>query len=735
VPLRGLRTWLFLLVALAALPGFALLVREQFEEAERFEAEARATAEGLANAAAAVERSVLDEARGFASVLAELPSVRAHDARECSRLFRALSGRHGGFANFGAATLDGVVFCSGAGSAGIRIDDRAYFRRTVAARAPALGVYVVGRISALASIHVGAPSFDAEGGLAAVAYAAVDVRELATALSGLAVPPGATLTVLDGEGTVVASTDPEAWVGRTVMGTDLARALVDRRGSWHGPGLGADARLHAHVTVSVAGDAPDLVVVASLPRAPHLARARAAVLRTGIGYLLVLLAGLAAAWLVGRRVLIAPLERLTAAARRLSAGDAAARAGIRSDDEIGELARTFDAMAAAVEERGQLEEQLRQAQKMEAVGRLAGGVAHDFNNLLTGVLSIGHALAEGLPADHPLQPEVTDLIAAGRRAADLTRQLLAFGRKQVLAPRAIDVDEVVVGLGRLLERIIGESVRVETLLRAGGHVHADRAQLEQVVVNLVVNARDAMPRGGTLTIETSDVVLEGASDGFALPPGRYVRLSVADTGAGMDAETLSRAFEPFFTTKARGSGLGLATVHGIVKQSGGDVRVRSAPGRGARFEILLPRCDPAPAAAREEAAPAPLPARGERLLVVEDNPLVRASTCRTLAAAGYRVEEAASAEEAIRHARTAPPDLVVSDVMLPGLNGRELADRLHAERPGLAVLLVSGYAGDAVHADLGDGYLQKPFTPDALLGRVRALLDRAGPAGRAAHPS
>jgi PAS domain S-box-containing protein len=681
---------------------------------------------------------------------------------------------------------------------------------------------------------------------------------MSSRLERFPVPPGATLTVVDRYGAILAGTPQVgASVGRNADAAGFSLALHTPEGVSEGAGLDGQRRVHGHFAVSLSGGGPDLVVVAGVAREPLLAPVKALVLNTTRGYLVVLLLGLVAAWLIGDMLLVRRLKRLAVIARRFSDGDLTARTGLVSKDEIGSLARTFDEMALAVDrltrrnrlilesagvgiygvdvdgaitmmnpaaaamlgcapadvigqkahellyrhgvstapsdagtcpvfaalgdgevhrgdgevlwradgtsfpteyvatpirdegaivgavvtfrditERRQLEAQLRQAQKMEAIGRLAGGVAHDFNNLLTVVLSIGESLAEALPTDHALHGDVAELVSAGRRGADLTRQLLAFSRKQVLAPVALDPNALVQGLQRLLERLIGEDVRIVTALSARGQVLADRGQLEQVIVNLVVNARDAMPRGGTVTISAADVDRPASpSDRFDTPPGRYVLLSVADTGTGMDERTLSRIFEPFFTTKGpcAGTGLGLSMVYGIVKQSGGDIRVESAPAHGSRFDILLPACEVAEnAGPREPARSRTAPrSRGECVLVVEDNPLVRAVTCRTLTAAGYQVVEVATAEDALQEeARGEPIELVVTDVVLPGLNGRELADRLQSERPGLKILFVSGYTGGAmVDSDVpADAYLQKPFTPDALLGRVRDLLDHERPA-------
>jgi two-component system, cell cycle sensor histidine kinase and response regulator CckA len=381
-----------------------------------------------------------------------------------------------------------------------------------------------------------------------------------------------------------------------------------------------------------------------------------------------------------------------------------------------------------------LEEQLRQSQKMEAIGQLAGGIAHDFNNLLTTVLGYSNMALNRLSPHEPIREEIEEIQKAGERAANLTRQLLAFSRKQLFEPKVLDVNARIVDSTRMLARLIGERVRLVTQLDPSiGSVRADPGQIEQVLVNLVVNARDAMPDGGTLTIRTrnADVDLGSARRHFGAPPGAYVVLSVADTGVGIDPDTQKRIFEPFFTTKEKphGTGLGLATVYGIVRQSGGQVYVSSEPGHGASFLIYLPRVDEA--VSPEPALDAPLgPAHGsETILLVEDEDPVRELTRRCLEQRGYAVLQAASAEEAMDlvsdHAGRL--DLLLTDVVMPGASGPDLARRLTTQRPDLQVLFVSGYPDDSPGSagllEPGAAFLQKPFTADTLARKVRDVLD------------
>jgi nitrogen-specific signal transduction histidine kinase len=383
----------------------------------------------------------------------------------------------------------------------------------------------------------------------------------------------------------------------------------------------------------------------------------------------------------------------------------------------------------AEEERQRLEEQLRQSQKMEAVGRLAGGIAHDFNNLLMVIMGHGELLRRGLPAEDPLLRKVQQVMGAAERAARLVRQLLAFSRKQVLEPQVLDLNALVSETARMLRPLLGEDVQVVTRLDpALGRVRVDPAQIDQVLMNLAVNARDAMPGGGTLVLETANV--EGPASGPAAPGGR-VALTVRDTGHGMDDETQAQAFEPFFTTKAGigGTGLGLSMVYGIVQQSGGQITLESAPGCGSKFRILLPRADGSSPVAEASTPQAPPARAGETVLVVEDEPEIRALACEMLEAQGYRTLAAGSGEEALGLAVRHPGaiDLLLADVVMTGLSGPALAERFAVVRPQARVLFMSGYAGDDL-ARRGIGQevqqvLTKPFGAETLCARVRQSLD------------
>ncbi len=519
-------------------------------------------------------------------------------------------------------------------------------------------------------------------------------------------------------------------------------------------------RLDAHGTIldckgaaaAVPGLVPELVIgkrldhgpLAGMAEALDAARRQVEATRAHLSVEYAVADGDAERWYEARLVPIPEAEVLVLV-RDIGERKAAEAALRRAHEELerrvqertAALARANASLQAEMAERSradaarrQLEAQLLQAQKMEAIGRLAGGIAHDFNNLLTVITGRSEMMLVRLPPDHPLHRDVSLVLKTAERAAHLTRQLLAFSRKQVLAPRVLDLNGVVAGMTAMLRRLIGEDIELVTQLSPDlWGVKADPGQIEQVILNLAVNARDAMPGGGRLTIETANVDVEALQDRLPHAAGPHVMLAVRDTGHGMDVATRARIFEPFFTTKepGKGTGLGLATVYGIVQQSGGQICVDSAPGAGASFVVYLPRAEEAAGPAPPVAA-ATAPRGGtETILLVEDEEDVRELAVDILGEAGYRVLAAADGHEALRIAAGADAiALLLTDMVMPRMSGRQLADALVPGRPGLRVLYMSGYAGTAAGRDTlqeGAPFLRKPFTPAELLGRVRAVLE------------
>jgi nitrogen-specific signal transduction histidine kinase/CheY-like chemotaxis protein len=400
-----------------------------------------------------------------------------------------------------------------------------------------------------------------------------------------------------------------------------------------------------------------------------------------------------------------------------------------------------------ITERKETEQRLEEVLRLEAVGRLAGGIAHDLNNMLGAILGFSELLARTFTGEDPRTGDVQQIIGAAQRSAQLTRQLLAFARRELIQPRPLDLNHVVRGAEAILRPVLGENVRLTLRLSPqDGVIFADPARVEQILINLVLNARDAMPQGGRITVETATVALEDLGANRRIDVGapgvsRYVMLAVHDTGHGMEAATLQRIWEPFFTTKpaGRGTGLGLSVVYGSVQQSGGFVWADSAPGEGTVIQAYWPEYHGAPEEVAQTVAATPVRGGSECLLIAEDDTVLRALTVRTLARLGYRCLAAESAEAALMVLRSGETvDLLVTDVVMPGMSGGSLGERLERERPGLPILYISGFAGeDVIRRGLlaaGRPFLQKPFAPDELALKVREVLDRAVAEGSRTQP-
>jgi signal transduction histidine kinase/ActR/RegA family two-component response regulator len=734
--LASLRIRLLVLVLVAVVPTVTIIVVSAREQRRLLVAQASGGAAALAQLVAERHQRSVDAARGLLLGMSRMRSIVRLDGAACSADVAPLLANERVFVNVAAMRADGQLFCSAApAKLPIDLSDRAFFREAIRTGGLGVGDYVVSRVRGAAALGFGYPVRSGDGRVVAVAIASLAVSELQRDLDDLPLPEGAQVAVLDrSDVTISARPDGAHWAGRP-FDTPLLDVLRRAGGPVTLAGPDGVERLYALRGVTAPDGTVALHVVAGLPTAAILDPVNRVSAQALHGSLLASALALAVAALMAEFMLVRRLGRLAATSRRLAAGDLSARTELPARrDEVGELVASFDEMARALErldrEKRRNEEQLRQAQKMEAVGQLAGGVAHDFNNLLTVMLSAATALLESIPAEHPSQEDAREVLHAGERAAALTRQLLAFSRRQALAPRAIDLGQIALGMERMLQRVIGETVSLSVRARAPAPVFADPGQIELVLLNLAVNARDAMPRGGRLEIDVA-VLAEhdpGRPDGADVPPGPLATLAVRDTGVGMDPEIRARIFEPFFTTKGpgRGTGLGLSTVLGIVGQSGGAIRVHSEQSNGSEFRIFLPVHQGKSVTALETPRNTPC-GHHETILVVEDDERLRAMLRRTLREHGYEVLEAGTPGEALAlAAQRAAPSLVLTDVILPEGNGVDLARELSRTWRGIPVIFMSGYAGEhlsAVDALPPDArFVPKPFTPDVLLATVREVL-------------
>ena len=579
-----------------------------------------------------------------------------------------------------------------------------------------------------------------------VVFATLDLQRLNERLGLTGSPSEATVMVTDRRSTIVAmNPDGARWLGESLATDPITRLIGDRNSGvldYEERG-GAEVCAFERVLPIDSG----LTVRVWLSKTNARAAGNWVMYRMLLSFSLVALVVILGVKVASDRLMLQPITELTKATRRLAAGDLAARAASSTTiPELHELGKDFDVMAAGLEEREaarlraelerkDLEQQYHQAQKMDAVGRLAGGIAHDFNNMLTAILGYCELLLEDPAVPDAQREDIREIEKAGKTAAQLTRQLLAFSRREIVAPTIIDLNAVVTSVERMLHRLVGEHISMEARLAADLHaVKADRGQVEQVILNLALNARDAMPEGGRMLIETANVHLDEGVPSMYLgaPSGDYVLLSVSDNGTGITPDVLPHLFEPFFTTKStgKGTGLGLATIYGIVKQNNGGILVDSLIGGGSVFRIYFPRCEDAVAAAVVASPEDSNLQEIEKvtIVVVEDDDGIRELSARVLERNGYRVLLANGGEEArnVCDRYDGPIHVLLSDVVMPVMNGPAVAAMLTLMRPDMKVVFMSGYTDDTVvrHGVMARDvpFLQKPFTPEQLANKIAEVL-------------
>ena len=616
------------------------------------------------------------------------------------------------------------------------IGDRKYFRTAMQTGKFTVGDIVTSRVlpGNPRVLTFALPVIDTRtGSITAVVGASIEVDSLEAVRTARTLPEGSVLTILDSAGYVVYRTlDRDQWIGRHF---NLDSGSVNDFRANHGVGAGRSSDGTFRLTGYHNTARAPWVLYIGIPSRYTLDVVRNQFLRDlGVGLIITLI--VLALGYASILVVVTPIESLTADARAIAGGNMSRRSAVSSNDEIGDLARAFNQMADTVVERNAAlrssQEQLLHVQKMDALGSFAGGIAHDFNNYLASIVAHTELADLAMAEDDPARLDLREVLASSSRAADLTRQILVFSRKQVVERHTLDLNDVVHGIERMLVRLIGESLQLDVHYSATPVlVHADHGQMEQVIVNLVANARDAMPDGGTVTVKIARTALMvGDAHAPDAQPGTYSQLTVSDEGTGIPVELLDRVFDPFFSTKSRGhgTGMGLAIAFSIIEQSGGNLSVDSTPGVGSTFAVEMPLAE---GATRDKATQPPVRilTRGHgRVLLAEDDAAVRSSCERMLVRAGYYVVSAADGSSALHQLRAQPEpfDLLLSDVVMPGMSGSELARRVKVLQPGIAVLFMSGYADDDVIrtavASNAAMCIAKPFTVHALSSAVQNAL-------------
>ncbi|WP_127995878.1 ATP-binding protein [Piscinibacter defluvii] len=738
----SIRARLLLIAALATLvPALLLLARFVQDRS----AAVAADTQRLAMIAQRTAEDLDNRIRGTAQLhygLARAGDLATEDRAACSAFLSQVRAAYPQYTGILTIRPDGRLFCDSL-QTGRELDltNRDYFRRALVTREQVVLEPTFGRLTGLAVMQVAYPVRDAQGALRFVLLASLDLQKVAS-LDGLSVP-GARLLIVDAKGVVLAAAPaavPGMKPGEAIAGSPLFDFATAPGAAQTAPITLADGQdFHWARAAGPVLQQAQLHVLAGAPNTSLVAAADRRYAQD-----VALLAGMALALfaslgLLAELALRRPIARMQGLAQQLSAGELGARiAPPLPRGELGALMAALNQAAQSLqaqrEDISQLNQRLLQSQRMEAIGQLTGGVAHDFNNLLTVVLGNAELLAEQSAGDPLREPLARMIVEAGQRGAALTQQLLAFARKQPLAPSAVDVNQLVAGMDALLRRTLGEHIEIELVRGAGlWTAMVDPAQLESALLNLCLNARDAMRGGGRLTLETANAAFDAdyARQHPDLAAGQYVMLAVSDTGSGIPPELLSRVFEPFFTTKAKGkgTGLGLAMVYGFLKQSSGHVTIYSEPGHGTTVKLYLPRAHGGAPAADMPAGEPLQRGAAETVLVVEDDAAVRQLACRELRALGYQVLDADSGAAALVVLRSEQPiELLFTDVVMPGgMSGRELADAARTLRPGLRVLYTSGYTENAIvhHGRLDPGVqlLPKPYRRAELARAVRQALE------------
>jgi signal transduction histidine kinase len=699
----------------------------------------------LAGLQALHHERLVESTRQLLAAVSQSREVRQGPAEACSAYLRKVVPRsRATYVNIGVVDRLGTLVCSAFTRVPSSLADRSYYQRALSSKAFTVGEYIVGRQTGRPALPFAYPVLADAGDVERIVFATVDLTSLHDGPAVNEIADGSTIIVTDRlQNILMLQPDGSDSRGQSLK-DDPVTMLIGSRTSGtfeHTEHGSTDVVAFERIRPLDAG----LTVRVSLSKTQARVAANWEMYQILLTFSLVALIVIVGVQAASDRLLLKPIAQLTKASRRLAVGDLGARvAASTTIPELNELGKDFDAMAAALEEREsarlrsemerkELEQQYHQSQKMDAVGRLAGGIAHDFNNMLTAILGYCELLLEDPDLPESPRNDIREIEKAGKTASQLTRQLLAFSRREIVEPTLLDLNAIVGGMDNMLNRIVGEHIAMKTTLAADlNAMKADRGQIEQVILNLAVNARDAMPDGGRLLLETANVYLpDGLMSAYlTAPAGDYVMFSVEDSGSGMTPEVLQHLFEPFYTTKStgKGTGLGLATVYGIVKENNGGIAVESAVGQGSHFRIYLPRAEGRPDGATPSVRANVTSNGTATVLVVEDDPGILELTSRVLTRYGYTVLTANGGEQAqavcMRHC--GPIDVLLSDVVMPGMNGPMVAQILTKLRPAMKVAFMSGYTDDAIvrHGVMVHEmpFLQKPFTPERLANKILEVL-------------
>jgi len=753
---QSIRFRLIALVLVTSLPALGVLTYQGIQGGQELRDQYENRVRLLADRFAVDLRMLLDSAEDMLGTVAAAPVLRRHAGSGCSDFLSQLAAANERYSTFFVVDDRGMMVCAPTGSPqNVRFDDRGYFQEAINTKHFAVGNVIKGRITGETVLPFAYPTIGPAGTVELVLISALKLKWLEEHFEAVPILDEATISLLDHNGqTLVRRPEGQNWRGKRFPHPGILQSIKGAGdGSVASSGVDGSERFFGFVSI---GDPPFAHVVAEVPTARTIAPFYRG-LRKAIGLLLVLTAGVVAvAWGGGGRLFIRPIQRLKATADAMRKGHLAVRAGpLDGAGDLAALGMAFDDMAEVIQRReetlqhqkselqrvnAELEHKdsiLRQAQKMEIIGQLAGGFAHDFNNLLTVILGNIQLLQRRVKDDEKSAKLAGTATNAALRGAQLTKQLLAFSRRQVLNPERVDINKLIVEIDEMLGNTLGANVKVRmTLSKSIWPARIDEGQLETALLNLVVNARDAMPDGGTVTIETANVTLAEADPAGApdMTPGAYVMVAVKDTGTGMPPEVIKKAFDPFFTTKERGkgTGLGLSMVYGFVRQSDGFVQVDSMPGSGTSIALFFPKDDSRSRAQRKRTS-APIEqgasGKGEKILVVEDEADVRDLANSMLEELGYRVLTAPNGFEALQIlGRDTDIDLIFTDVVMPGgMNGVELAATALRQRPDLKVLYTSGYTSRGlVNPSIlanGSKFIEKPYLREPLGQKIRELLD------------